>query len=84
MLVTLIVANLRCHSDARDGRLCDSFVAPDLICGQHSVVLLAMTGEAVLLWPSFESPLRILVHGRQRNSFVALGLDKRALKILYS
>jgi len=47
VLVTLFVADLRHHSVARDGRQLDLLVAVDLICGQHSVVLLAMTGEAV-------------------------------------
>ena len=44
LLVTLFVANLRRHSDARDGRQLDLLVAVDLICEQHSVVLLAMIG----------------------------------------
>lgn len=44
LLVTLFVANLRCHSNARYGRQLDQLVAVDLICGQHSVVLLAMIG----------------------------------------
>ena len=47
MLVTLFVADLRHHSVARDGRQLDLLVAVDLIRGQHGVVLLAMTGEAV-------------------------------------
>ena len=47
VLVTLFVANLRHHSDARDCRQLDPLVAVDLICGQHSVVLLAMMGETV-------------------------------------
>jgi len=47
VLVTLFVADLRHHSVARDGRQLDLLVAVDLICGQHSVVLLAMMGEAV-------------------------------------
>jgi hypothetical protein len=52
VLATLVVADLRHRGDARDGGQRDSFVALDLTCGHQSVVLLAMKGEAVPLWPS--------------------------------
>jgi hypothetical protein len=49
---TLVVADLRHHGEARDVGQRDSFVALDLTCGRQSVVLLAMMGVAVPLWPS--------------------------------